>query len=107
MPTYTYRCNNCGHQFDIFQHFTDDALTKCPECGKEALHKVYSPVGIVFKGPGFYCTDNHSPSGETPIHQESSAAEAAPAKASDTSSKNEPAPAAAPAAAPAPKTETK
>lgn len=105
MPTYTYRCNNCGHQFDIFQHFTDAPLNECPECGKETLHKVYSPVGIVFKGPGFYCTDHHSPSGETPIHQESSAAEAAPAKASE-SAKSEPAPAAA-TAAPASNSETK
>lgn len=105
MPTYTYRCNHCGHQFDFFQHFTDAPLTECPECGKETLHKVYSPVGIVFKGSGFYCTDNHSPSGETPLHQESSAAEAAPAKASE-SAESKPAPA-APAAAPAAVSETK
>ena len=75
MPTYTYRCETCGHQFDIFQHFTDDALTDCPECGKQTLHKVYSPVGIVFKGSGFYSTDNRSPSGQTPFHHESSASE--------------------------------
>lgn len=75
MPTYTYRCETCGHQFDIFQHFTDDALTECPECGKQSLHKVYAPVGIVFKGSGFYSTDNRSPSGQTPVHHESSASE--------------------------------
>ena len=75
MPTYTYRCETCGHQFDIFQHFTDDALTECPECGKQTLHKVYAPVGIVFKGSGFYSTDNRSPSGQTPVHHESSASE--------------------------------
>ena len=75
MPTYTYRCETCGHQFDIFQHFTDDALTECPQCGKQSLHKVYSPVGIVFKGSGFYSTDNRSPSGQTPVHHESSASE--------------------------------
>ena len=57
MPVYTYRCENCGVQFDQTQKFTDDALTKCPECGKNALHKVYTPVGIVFKGSGFYTTD--------------------------------------------------
>ena len=78
MPTYTYRCENCGHQFDIFQHFTEDSLTECPECGKQALHKVYAPVGIVFKGSGFYSTDNRSPSGQTPVHHESSAAEEIP-----------------------------
>ena len=75
MPTYTYRCERCGHQFDIFQHFTDDALTECPECGKQTLHKVYTPVGIVFKGSGFYSTDNRSPSGQTPMHHESTASE--------------------------------
>ena len=75
MPTYTYRCETCGHQFDIFQHFTEDPLTECPECGKQTLHKVYSPVGIVFKGSGFYSTDNRSPSGQTPFHHESSASE--------------------------------
>ena len=75
MPTYTYRCETCGHQFDIFQHFTDDTLTECPECGKQTLHKVYSPVGIVFKGSGFYSTDNRSPSGQMPFHHESSSAE--------------------------------
>ena len=65
MPVYTYRCENCGVQFDQTQKFTDDALTKCPECGKNALHKVYTPVGIVFKGSGFYATDHRSPSGAT------------------------------------------
>ena len=91
MPTYTYRCETCGHQFDIFQHFTDDALTECPECGKQTLHKVYSPVGIVFKGSGFYSTDNRSPSGQTPVHHESSAETPIPhgtdAGAADSSTK--------------------
>jgi putative FmdB family regulatory protein len=65
MPIYTYRCENCGVQFDRFQHFDDKPLTRCPECNKEALHKVYQPVGIVFKGSGFYATDHRSPSGMT------------------------------------------
>ena len=83
MPTYTYRCETCGHQFDIFQHFTEDSLTECPECGKNTLHKVYSPVGIVFKGSGFYSTDNRSPSGQTPVHHESSATEEIPHSSED------------------------
>jgi len=66
MPIYTYRCKHCGVQFDTRQSFQDDALTVCPECGKEALNKVYQPVGIVFKGSGFYSTDNRSPSGQVP-----------------------------------------
>jgi len=63
MPVYTYRCENCGVQFDKTQKFTDQSLTRCPECGKKSLRKVYQPVGIVFKGSGFYSTDNRSPSG--------------------------------------------
>lgn len=63
MPVYTYRCENCGVQFERFQKFSDQPLTRCPECGKKTLHKVYSPVGIVFKGSGFYATDHRSPSG--------------------------------------------
>ncbi|MBT3389197.1 MAG: zinc ribbon domain-containing protein [Chloroflexi bacterium] len=65
MPTYTYRCENCGVQFDRRQKFSDDPLKICPECEEEALRKVYLPVGIVFKGSGFYATDNRSASGMT------------------------------------------
>ncbi len=64
MPIYTYRCDNCGVQFDRRQSFTDPMLKICPDCGKKALHKVYQPVGIVFKGSGFYATDHRSPSGQ-------------------------------------------
>jgi putative FmdB family regulatory protein len=63
MPIYTYRCEHCGVQFDRRQRFSDDPLTVCPECDTETLRKVYLPVGIVFKGSGFYATDNRSPSG--------------------------------------------
>jgi putative FmdB family regulatory protein len=63
MPVYTYRCENCGVQFERTQKFTDQPLTWCPECNKKSLHKVYTPVGIVFKGSGFYATDHRSPSG--------------------------------------------
>jgi putative FmdB family regulatory protein len=64
MPIYTYRCDNCGVQFDRQQHFDDPLLKKCPECGKLKLRKVFLPVGIVFKGSGFYATDHRSPSGQ-------------------------------------------
>jgi putative FmdB family regulatory protein len=63
MPVYTYRCESCGIRFDQNQKFTDPALTRCPECGKKSLRKVFQPVGIVFKGKGFYATDHRSPSG--------------------------------------------
>jgi putative FmdB family regulatory protein len=63
MPVYTYRCHNCGNEFDHTQKFTDPMLTRCEACGQETLRKVFTPVGIVFKGKGFYSTDHKSPSG--------------------------------------------
>jgi putative FmdB family regulatory protein len=63
MPIYTYRCTNCGVQFEQQQRFDEQSLTRCPECSKKTLRKVYQPVGIVFKGSGFYATDHRSPSG--------------------------------------------
>ncbi|WP_040158492.1 FmdB family zinc ribbon protein [Nigerium massiliense] len=61
MPTYQYRCTSCSHDLEAFQHFTDAPLTTCPECGG-TLRKVFSPVGVVFKGSGFYATDSRSKS---------------------------------------------
>ena len=63
MPVYTYRCENCGVQFERQQSFNDQPLTRCPECNHKTLRKVYTPVGIVFKGSGFYSTDHRSSSG--------------------------------------------
>jgi putative FmdB family regulatory protein len=65
MPVYTYRCDNCGVQFERHQTFTDAPLKTCPECRKKALRKVITPTKIIFKGSGFYATDNKSPSGES------------------------------------------
>ncbi|MDO4412930.1 FmdB family zinc ribbon protein [Cutibacterium sp.] len=59
MPTYQYRCNDCGRDLEVVQKFSDPSLTVCPTCEGE-LHKVFSAVGVVFKGPGFYSTDNHT-----------------------------------------------
>ncbi|QGQ20181.1 FmdB family transcriptional regulator [Cellulomonas sp. JZ18] len=56
MPTYAYRCTACEHAFEVQQSFSDDALTVCPEC-EGRLRKVFSAVGVVFKGSGFYRTD--------------------------------------------------
>jgi len=64
MPIYIYQCDNCGVQFEKQQSFSEHALVRCPECGKKTLKKVFQPVGIVFKGSGFYATDHHSPSGQ-------------------------------------------
>jgi putative FmdB family regulatory protein len=65
VPTYQYACTECGERTEVVQKFTDDALTTCATCGGK-LRKVYSPVGIVFKGSGFYRTDsrNSSTAGE-------------------------------------------
>lgn len=59
VPTYAYTCTACGHAFDIHQSFSDEALTVCPECSGR-LRKVFSPVGVVFKGSGFYRNDARS-----------------------------------------------
>ena len=66
MPIYTYRCESCGVQFEREQSFSDAPLKICPECRKKSLKKVISPVGVIFKGSGFYATDHKSPSGVTP-----------------------------------------
>ena len=60
MPTYGYRCTNCGHQFEIFQRMSDDSLKVCPNCGQATLKTVVYPAGVVFKGSGFYKTDSRS-----------------------------------------------
>jgi putative FmdB family regulatory protein len=57
VPTYQYACTECGHAFEQFQSFTDDALTVCPAC-EGRLRKVFNAVGVVFKGSGFYRTDS-------------------------------------------------
>ncbi len=88
MPIYTYRCENCGVQFEQQQSFSDQPLTRCPECNKKALRKVYTPVGIVFKGSGFYATDHRSPSG-----QGSRAGKPGEGKSESGEGKNESAPA--------------
>jgi putative FmdB family regulatory protein len=59
VPTYQYACTDCGDRTEVVQRFTDDALSVCTACGGR-LRKVFSPVGIVFKGSGFYRTDSRS-----------------------------------------------
>ena len=60
MPTYSYKCTECGTAFDIKQSFTDDSLTECPNCGGK-LRKVFSAVGVSFNGSGFYRNDSRAP----------------------------------------------
>jgi putative FmdB family regulatory protein len=65
VPTYQYACTDCGDRSEVVQRFTDDPLTVCSACGGK-LRKVFSPVGIVFKGSGFYRTDSRSASSTVP-----------------------------------------
>ena len=88
MPTYQYACTECGHAFEQFQSFSDDALTTCPEC-EGRLRKLFNAVGVVFKGSGFYRTDSRSESGAgsstSSSSNGSSGSSASPAKESTSS----------------------
>ncbi|MFD9392690.1 FmdB family zinc ribbon protein [Streptomyces sp. NPDC060000] len=81
MPTYQYQCTECGEGLEAVQKFTDDALTECPNCGGR-LKKVFSAVGIVFKGSGFYRNDSRGSS--------SSSAPASSSKPSTSGSDSKP-----------------
>jgi len=63
MPTYKYRCKECGHEFEVRQRMSENPLTECPECGGP-VRRVVGSVGIVFKGSGFYVTDNRKANGK-------------------------------------------
>ncbi len=56
MPIYAYECEKCGHRFEVTHGVDDNGSRKCPKC-KGAARKVFTPVSILFKGNGFYCTD--------------------------------------------------
>jgi len=83
MPNYEYECESCGIRFERMQHFHDAPLKDCPECGG-CVHRVLHPVGIVFKGSGFYVTD----------HNKSSSAVSSPRKENGAAKQAEKAPAA-------------
>jgi putative FmdB family regulatory protein len=85
MPTYHYRCSSCNHSFDYFQKFSEAPLTECPECSG-TIRRVPQPVGIVFKGSGWYINDSReskkssSKSGEASEKTDSAAAKSETAK---------------------------
>lgn len=62
MPIYEYACDQCGHRFDIRQSWSDDPLTECPECTGR-IRRVLHPAGVIFKGSGWYITDNRKSNG--------------------------------------------
>ena len=85
MPTYQYQCTECGEGLEAVQKFTDDALTECPNCGGR-LKKVFSAVGIVFKGSGFYRNDSRgSSSSSSPAPASKSSAGSSDSKSSSSS----------------------
>ncbi|MDV3128980.1 FmdB family transcriptional regulator [Mycobacterium sp. 21AC1] len=84
MPTYSYACTACGDRFDAVQAFTDDALTSCPKCAGR-LRKLFGSVGVVFKGSGFYRTDNRE-SGKTAAKSSESTTSASSEKSSSEKS---------------------
>ena len=90
MPVYAYRCESCGVHFERRQSFSDSPLKRCPECNKNSLRKVIGPVGVVFKGSGFYATDNRSTAGlSTPKKEESQSSEKSDSNTkTDTTSKD-------------------
>ena len=88
MPTYQYACTECDHAFEQFQSFSEDSLTVCPKC-EGRLRKVFNAVGVVFKGSGFYRTDNRADaksSATAPAKSESSSASSTTSSSSSSSS---------------------
>ncbi|MBT2420673.1 FmdB family transcriptional regulator [Streptomyces sp. ISL-22] len=86
MPTYQYQCTECGEGLEAVQKFTDDALTECPSC-QGRLKKVFSAVGIVFKGSGFYRNDSRgSSSSSSPASSKSSSSSSSDSSSSPSSS---------------------
>jgi len=78
MPVYVYHCKNCNYEFEQQQSFSDKPLKICPECGQVTLHKVFTPVSVIYKGSGFYSTDHRSSSGSSsssPVKKEDSKTE--------------------------------
>jgi putative FmdB family regulatory protein len=85
LPTYEYRCKECGHEFETVQAFTDAALTECPEC-HGALRKVFGNVGIAFKGSGFYKNDSRAGSSTKSSSESSSSSKDSDSGSSSSSS---------------------
>jgi putative FmdB family regulatory protein len=82
MPTYQYRCTDCGEDLEAVQKFSDAALTTCPTCGGQ-LRKVFNAVGVVFKGSGFYRTDSRTGAKGGPDGDSSSSDKKAETKSTD------------------------
>jgi putative FmdB family regulatory protein len=88
VPTYQYACTECDHRFEAVQAFSDPSLSVCPECGGK-LRKVFSSVGIVFKGSGFYRTDSRAGAGSTVAKSSESGSEGSTTTSTSTEKKTE------------------
>jgi putative FmdB family regulatory protein len=92
MPTYGYRCTQCGHQFEVFQRMSDEPIQTCPKCQGKVIQMLY-PSGVVFKGSGYYSTDykgsgssaSSNGSGSTTESKPEAKPEAKPESKSDSS----------------------
>ena len=87
MPTYAYACTSCGHEFDVVQSITEPALQTCEECGGP-LRKVFHPVGVTFKGSGFYRTDSRAGGGSASTKNSDGAAKSSDSKSGDSKTKD-------------------
>jgi putative FmdB family regulatory protein len=84
VPTYEYACTDCGDKSEVVQRFSDDPLTICTECGGR-LRKVFSPVGIVFKGSGFYRNDSRNGSRDKSVAKDGAGKDSNGSKADSSS----------------------
>lgn len=82
MPRYAYECESCSYQFERRQSYSDDPIKTCPNCGRSSARRLITSVGVIFKGPGFYVTDNRKTGGNG-----KSAAKSSAKDSSDSSSK--------------------
>lgn len=90
MPTYQYACTECGHTFEQFQSFSDDALTECPQC-QGRLRKLFNAVGVVFKGSGFYRNDSRGTTTSSESGSSSEKSDSTPSEKSGSTSGDKPA----------------
>lgn len=111
MPTYEYRCTECGNAFDKFQRMSDKPVAECPTCGAEAERRISGGAGLVFKGSGFYITDyargdSYKKAAQADSGSSSSSTGGSEGGASSSGASEKPAPAAKPAESkPAPKSD--
>ena len=101
MPTYEYRCRDCGYDFEAVQSFSDDALTECPQCAG-SLRKIFGNIGVTFKGSGFYKNDHGGRSKTNASESSSSSSSSSTSSSSESSSSSSGSDSSAKPATPAP-----